>query len=263
MIYRFELRRELTITLIWTAMICAVLLFLLYGFYPIFLESRAVMEKYMASFPPTVAITFGFNLENLFSFESFYGMVYLYESILGGIMISSVSLAVFAREKHFKCSDFLLTKPQTRSKIFWKKLLCCLTLIVIVNIPYAALYLMSYFDYTGTQLTASVVLNVLCLPLTQLVFLSFGVFLAVNLRKIRSAAGLGTEIGIFAFLMSVVHSLTEKEIFKYLSPLFYFNPNTVAETGGYDLSSVATAVILALGLFAVAYWRYTRSDIVM
>jgi ABC-2 type transport system permease protein len=263
MVYRFELRREITAALIWAEVISAVLLLLLYGFYPIFLDSRAAMEGYIAALPPEMVSAFGLNLDDLFSFEGFFGMVYLYESILGGIMISSVTLAVFAREKQNKCSDFLLTKPKTRSKIFLEKLLCCLTLIGIVNIPYAALYLLSYFDDTGAlRLPSSAVLNVLCLPLTQLVFLSFGMFLAVFLRKIRSAAGLGAEIAIFAFLISAVHSLTGKEIFQFFSPLFYFSPHAVAETGGYDISGVATAAVLTLGLSAAAYWKYTKSDLV-
>ncbi|MPM46978.1 hypothetical protein SDC9_93685 [bioreactor metagenome] len=104
-------------------------------------------------------------------------------------------------------------------------------------------------------------LSMLCLFFTQLVFLSFGIFAAVILRRIRSASALGVGIGMFAFLLSIVYSLTEKEIFKYISPLYYFSPNAVAEAGSYDIPCVLPAVALTVGLTAAAYLIYTKADI--
>lgn len=261
-IYRFEIKRQLPNALVWTGIVAAVLWLMVYGFYPVFLDSRAVMEKLFAAFPPEIAAAFGFNFDEMFGFQSFSSMVYLYEGILGGIMAAGTAIAVFAREKQNKCSDFLLTKPQSRPEIFFQKLLCSLTLIGILNIPYLALFTISYFHYSdASALTSAIVLSALCLPLTQLVFTAFGIFAAVFLRRVRSASGIGAGIGLFAFLMSAVYSMTEKEVFKFISPLYYFSPNTVTETGSYDIDCVITAVIVAFTLSAAAYIKYIKADV--
>lgn len=260
MIYRFELKRQLGGTLLWAFALAGVLWLLVYGFYPIFLECRPIVEEYIAAFPAGFAEAFGFDLDDLFGFDSYYNLVYLYEALLGAIMISTTALGVFAREKREKCVDFLMTRPVGRGEIFFQKLLCCLTLMVIADGPYLALYLLSHYQKTG-GFDRVTWLSMLCLPLTQVVFLSVGMFAAVFLRRIRSAAGLGTGIGMFAFLLSVVHSLTEKEAFRFLSPLFYFSPETVVKTGGYDPACVALASALIVTLTGAAYVRWTRQDL--
>lgn len=261
-VFRFELKKQLASAFIWTGVITAVLWLMLYGFYPVFLSSREAMENMLASFPAGVAAAFGFDLDDMFSFKSFSGMVYLYEGILGAIAAAVTAIAVFAREKQSKCMDFLLTKPLSRSEIFLQKLLCCFVIVAMINIPYIALFSASFIDYTGaTTLSGAIALSVLCLFFTQLVFLSIGIFAAVFIRRIRSSSGLGTGIGIFAFLLSIVHSLTELEIFKFFSPIYYFSPASISETGGYDAATVITAVILIIVLTGAAFVRYTKSDV--
>lgn len=262
MIYRFEIKRQLMNALIWAFVILAVFSLLVYGFYPVFLDCRPILEEYIASFPPGIAKAFGFDLDDLFGFESYSGMVYLYVSVLGAIMISSAAISVFAREKKEKCRDFLMTKLVRRGVAFGKKLLCCLTLIGIVSVPYMALYLYRACDSREAHaVTATMWLNAMSLPLTQLLLMSIGIFTAVFLRKVRSAAGLGMGIGMFAFLLSAVFSLTEKEGLKYVSPLYYFSPNAVAKSGGYDPACVALAAVLFLTLLIASFVKYTREDL--
>lgn len=260
-VYCFELKKQLAGALIWAVVIAAVLWLMLYGFYPIFLDSRQAIEGMLEGFPPGFAEAFGFNLDDIFSFESFSGMVYLYESVIGAIMASVTAISVFAREKRSKCADFLFTRPLSRNSVFLQKLLCCLTMLIIVNIPYLIIFARGYRYYEADPAGTDIVLSALCLPLTQLVFTAFGIFAAVFMKRVRSASGLGTVIGIFAFMLSMIYSLTEKEYFKFISPLFYFSPNSVAETGGYDLPCVVVAAVLTVGLTAAAYVKYVKADV--
>lgn len=260
-IYRFELKKQLPDTLIWTGVIAAVAALMIFGFYPIFGDSRQVIEEMLSSFPAGFAEAFGFDLDDIFSYQSFSGMLYLYVSLLGAIMISGSSVSVFAREKRNKCSDFILTKSQTRSEIFIQKLLCCLTSLLPVNILYSAVWFAGYFYFEQGDITLQAFLIAVCPFLTQLVFLSIGMFVAVFLRRIRSAAGLGAAIGVFAFLLSMVYSLTEIEAFRFISPLFYFSPIAVTETGGYDVSTAITALLLIVVLAVAAYCKYTKADV--
>ena len=261
MIYRFEMKKQLANTLIWSGVISLVLLLLIYGFYPIFLDSCEIMEQYMAGFPPEMLVVFGFNADDMFSFQSFSGMVYLYESVLGAIMIASCAVAVFGREKKDKCRDFLMTKPVVRGRIFVQKLLCCLTLILTVAVPYMVLYRVGYMRYSDGSSGTRVFLSALCLPLTMLVFMSFGIFAAVFMRRVRSESGAGVSIGLFAFLLAALHSLTEKDALKFISPLYYFSPETVIKQGGYSTATALTACAVIAAFIAAAYIKFTREDI--
>lgn len=260
MIFRFEGKRQLTGALIWAAVLALVLWLMLYGFYPLFLDCRPIVERYIAAFPEGFATAFGFNLDDLFGFASFYNLVYLYEALLGAILAATLSLAVFGREKKEKCADFLMTKPVGRAAIFFQKLLCCLSLLILTDIPYLALYLISLRHF-GSEITAAAWLGAFCLPLTQLLFLAAGVFAAVFLRRVRSAAGLGASIGMFAFLLSVVHSLVEKDGLQFVDPLFYFSPKVVFQYGRYDVPCAALALVLTGALVGAAYCKYTREDL--
>lgn len=259
-IFRFETRRQLRNTVTWTAVIVVVLWLMLYGFYPLVVNSRTAMEEMLASFPPGVLAAFGINMDDVFAFAGFSRMVYLYDALLGAIMATGTAAAIFAREKQNKSSDFLLTKPLSRSEIFVQKLAACLTLIGVLNIPYVAVYTASYLHYTGS-VTRPDLLTILCLFLMQLVFVSFGIATAVFMRRIRSSSATGVSIGMFAFLLSMVYSLSEKDVFRFISPLSYFNPDAVFKTGRYDMPSVATAIVLMLGMTAAAYVRFTTADV--
>ena len=262
MVFRFELRRQLPGAAVWALAVCGVLAMMLFWFYPLFLDSRGAVEQMLASFPPQAAAALGFAVDDIFRFDTFAGLVYLYDGLLAAIMACGLGAAVFAREKRSKCTDFLFTRPCPRSAVFAQKLLCCTVLVAGLNVPYIAVFLAGAAHYTGeTRPSATLWLSMLCLFFTQLVFLAFGVFAGVFLRRVRSPAGLGMGVGMFAFLLAAVQSLTEKRAFAYVSPLYYFSPAAVAETGGYDVPCAATGAVLCLALLAAAFVRYTRADV--
>jgi hypothetical protein len=74
-------------------------------------------------------------LDEIFSFGGFYAFCFFYAAVMGAIMASSPGLDLFSREKRAKCTDFLMTKPITRGRLFFAKLLAALTLTVAANIP--------------------------------------------------------------------------------------------------------------------------------
>ena len=245
-IFKFELKKQLPSVLIWTIVILALQWLLIEGFYPVFLDSKVTMQELINGFPPEFLKAFGFNLDDIFSFPSYTSMTFLY-------------LSIFAREKQNKCQDFLFSKPQKRTQIFIQKLLASLVSLIILNIPYLGLFYYSVSKYVG-KIDASLVQNSLGLFFTQLWFMSLAIFLATYLKRIRSSAGMGTSVGLFAFLLSAVYSLTEKEIFKYFAPLNYFSPNAIVMNGSYDLGSVITAVVTFVGLLGLSYYKFIKKD---
>lgn len=259
-VYLFELRRAWKSAALWTAVLLALLIALIAGFYPAFLNSRAEVERALSNFPPEFAAAFGMQLDNLFSYAGFYTFCFLYLSLLGTIMAASLGLDMFAREKRAKCTDFILTKPRTRGGIFAAKLLSVLTLLAIANVLYVAVSLILCRAY-GQESMGRAALAALALFFTQLVMLSVAVAAAVFMRRVRSVSANATMIGFGGFLLTALHSLLEDDALRYIAPYKYFSVSLAFFEGRFETPYVLTAAAITLVLLAVSYMNYCRDDV--
>jgi ABC-2 type transport system permease protein len=261
-VFRFELRRAWLGAALWTLIILALLGGLIAGALPAFMESRAGVESMLGSFPPALAVAFGLQLDNLFSFGGFFAFGFLYYSLFGAIMVSVIGLDLFSREKREKCMDFLLTKPRTRSRLFFEKLLASMTLILLSNALFISAVLSLYRAYASAPLQlGNALLAGSSLLLTELVMFSVAVFAAVFAKRIRSVSGTATAIGFAGFLLSALHSLLEEEKLRYITPFKYFDAAKAFFDGAFEVKYALTGVAVTALLLLAAYLRYTRADI--
>ena len=262
-IYLFELKGTLKSCFWWIFSIIVVLIIFMIAVYPMFQEGSKELIDLFNNFPPEFLKAFGFNnVENLFGIEPFYAFCFTYIGLMSAIMSVFVSVEVFSREKRSKCMDFILTKPIGRFEIYLNKLYACLTVIVLSNIIYAVCTLVIFYSkIDGYKFTVETIQLVLAPFFTQLVFMSFGVFISVMFRKIRSVSALSTSIGIVAFMLSAVINMLEKEYLNYLAPLKYFNPESIIHNGMYDLKLVVFAMILIIAAIFISAKKYCCEDV--
>ena len=261
-VYRFELRRAWLGALIWTLVLTALLIGLIAGALPAFLESRLAVESMLGNFPPAFRAAFGMQMDNLFSFGGFYAFGFLYYSLFGAIMASGIGLDLFSREKREKCMDFLLTKPRGRSKLFLEKLLAALTLLLSSNAVFIGASLALYRAYAPAPLQMGhALLAASSLLLMELLFFSIGAAIGVFAKKVRSVSGIANAIGFAGFLLSALHSLLEEEKLRFITPFKYFDVSKAFFDGSFDVNYALTGAAITLLLLCAAYARYTRADI--
>lgn len=260
-IYIFELRAQLKSFFIWTISILVVYLLFMSGLFNVLMDSRNTVEKAIEGFPPAFAAAFGVHVEKFFTFGGFYGFIFSYIALFGAIMAVSVSVSVFSREKRSKCVDFLLSKPVSRARIFISKLLAVLTVLLVMNILFVLISVIT-FSSSGTEGTApGRLLWASCaLFFTQLVFVAIGMVFAVFARKVRSVSSVATAFGFGGFILSALHGLLEKEYIRFIAPLKYFETPSVFETGGYEVKYVVTAVIVVIACAGLSYFGFTKND---
>ena len=226
------------------------------------MDSRAGVESMLGSFPPALAAAFGLQLDNLFSFGGFFSFGFLYYSLFGAIMVAVLGLDLFSREKREKCMDFLLTKPRTRSRLFFEKILAAMTLILLSNALFISAVLSLYRAYAPAPLLlGNALLAASSLLLTELVLFAVAVFTAVFARKIRSVSATATAIGFAGFLLSALHSLLEEDKLRYITPFKYFDAAKAFFDGAFEVKYAITGSVITLALMLAAYIRYTRADI--
>ena len=260
-VYRFELRRTIGSAASWTAVLLALLIGLMRAVYPVFSASRADVEQVLAGFPPEFAAAFGVSMDDMFSYGGFYAFGALYLTLLGTIMASVLGIAIFAREKRAKCTDFLLTKPMTRGALFRQKLLAALTPLFLANVLYAIATLWLYRAAGGTRVpVGNVLLASSALLLTQILMLSVAVTAAVRFRRVRSVSGLAMAIAFGAFVLSALQSILKEEALRFVTPYRYFDVTTAFFDGRFEARYALTAALVIAALMAVSYAVYCRRD---
>ena len=261
-VYRFELRRTVGSAASWTAVLLALLIGLMRAVYPVFTASRADVERVLAGFPPAFSAAFGISLDDMFSYGGFYAFGALYLTLLGTIMASALGIAIFAREKRAKCTDFLLTKPMTRGALFRQKLLAALTPLLLANVLYVLVTLWLYRTAGGTRVpVGNVLLTSSALFLTQIVMLSIAVTAAVLFRRVRSVSGLAMAIAFGAFVLSALQSLLKEEALRFVTPYQYFDVTTAFFDGRFEARYALTAALITAALMAVSYAVYCKRDV--
>ncbi len=254
-IYKFESKKQILTAIIWAVIIIGFLAGLMLAVFPAYSESKTDVMKVLAGFPPAFAAAFGMNIENLFSFGGFYSFSFSYISIIGGVMATYLAIDSFSRESRSKCSDFLLTKPISRSSIFVQKLLSGLTLLVATNAVYIFVCMA-----IGKSNDTDMLLASLSLFLTQLVFYAMGVLYASLAKKVRSVSGAATVFGIAAFILSALINILEEQKLRYITPLKYFDPFSVFADGGYETKYAVTGILVIIICITLSYLRFIKSD---
>lgn len=260
-IFFFEIKSYLRSAIGWMLSIIVILMLLMLGMFPMYMDAAEEVQKILENFPPAFAQAFGIAIESMFSFGGFYNFSFGYISLLGGVMAASFAITVFAREKKSKSMDFLLSKPVSRNQIFFMKLSACLALLADCNIIYILLFIGVYnAQGDGAISTGRVILAAAGLFFTQMIFLALGVLYAILAKRIRSISGTATIIGLAAFILSSMANVLDEKKMDYIAPLKYFEPERIFEGENYEVGFVIAAGIIFIVSIAVAYTKFVKSD---
>lgn len=258
----FEIKSALRSSIIWVVSLVALFALLMLSVYPLYSDAVDEVTAIMDNFPPEFAAIFGMHLADIFSYGGFYNFAFLYLALVAAIMASSLSMAVFAREKRSKSLDFLLTKPVSRQGIFMKKLLSCFIIITGTNVIYVLCGVFMYWaDGEKAYSMGTYILALLGLYFTQIVFMAFGIAYATFARKVRSVSGAATAFGFGAFILSAITNLMEDKNLDFLAPLKYFQPMEVLDHGAYKVALILAAVVVVGACIGASYAKFSKNDI--
>ena len=176
-------------------------------------------------------------------------------------MASILGLDLFAREKRAKCTDFLITKPMSRSDLFKAKILAGLTQLILTNVLYIIVSVILYHSVGQDASTGRVVLASSALFFTQLVIYAVSVLTAVCAKKIRSTSGSAMAICFGGFVLSALHSILHEDALRYITPYKYFDVLLAYSEGRFETPYVITAAVVTVMMLLISFVKYCRSDI--
>lgn len=257
-IYLFELKNQIKSTLLWSVGFIVLMIVLYQGVYPVFNSSLQDIIQAISNMPPEFTKAFSFDLNSMADFGGFYEFVFAYFSLMGAIMASSCALSIYAREKKVKCVDFLLTKPVSRTSVFFQKFFAGLTLLVGFNCIYVIIT--TFFGMHYGKSLEEMLLASSMMFLTQCFFYALGVLVANFLRRVRSVSNIATTLGFIGFILSAIYNILEIKSMRYVAPLKYFDPmQFFTPTTGETVVMIFGLCLLLLFL-GVSYMKFKQED---
>ena len=259
-VYRFELRRLLISSLVWTVALCAI--FWAFSLlFPSFHSASAQLTQMLDNFPVQMREAFNMDIANMFTLNGFFAFYSMYVMLASAIMACYFGVSIFAREKIAKTNDFLLTKPEGRAGMFLQKLAAGWTALAGINIVFVGFLLFMYnvMDHTGSSYTVYALL-VFALVIIQLMMFSIGAAFATFMPKVKVPSGIAAGIGFGFFIAGMVYGLTKDNLIRFIAPFQYLDSHFIMSNSRYDWPWLGLCVaVIVVPLIASLAW-YMRKD---
>ena len=260
-IFKRELRANLRSLLIWGGVSIALIVLAISKFSAY--EGNPEMIEILDSMPAPLLEAFQMNTFNLTTITGFYGVMFIYFSLIATISAAMWGSDVISKEERDKTVEFTLTLPITRQKLITGKILaamvnCILLLLIIWG---ASLVASSRYE-PGSEFYNFLALSMVALFIIQMVFLAVGFFLGCSMKNYKRAGAVAISILLGTYFLSIISGLNENlEFLKFFSPFTYFDPAKLL----YESTIDVTYVLLSLAIIAIltvgGYYTYARRDL--
>ncbi len=254
----FRLARNSLIT--WAIALLAVsLLFVM--IYPAFSHDIEASRKLLANLPAQARAALGLSLDTFGSFLGFYAYILIYISLAAAVQGMNLGLMCLGREVTSGTTDFLLSRPVSRTKIFVSKVSAAIGVLIVTDVlltsgvfaVVAGLKVATFNGMTFILLNASVLL-------LQVIFMSLGVIITQIFGRIRSTLSVSLGVCFGFFGLSLLAGFTGDKLLRWITPFQYFNHADIAKTGSFEVKYLALAAsVIVISLF-ISWLIYTRHD---
>jgi ABC-2 type transport system permease protein len=226
-------------------------------------QGNPEMLEVLDSMPPAILETFRFNTFNLTTITGFYGVMFIYFSLIATISAAMWGSDIISKEERDKTVEFTLTLPITREKLITGKILAAVVnCIALLGIIWAA-SLVAVAQYEpDSAFYEFLALSMLAVFIIQMVFLAVGFFLGCSMKHHKRAGGAALSILLGTYFLSVVSGLNENlEFLRFLSPFTYFDPAKILNESTIEVSYVLLSLVIIAALVVGGYYTYARRDL--
>jgi ABC-2 type transport system permease protein len=259
-----ELRRNIFSLIIWTIVI-TLLITVTMSVYRTFMENQSKITG-MLSIIPKGALQFKgiSNFNDLLSVLGFYAANnVIYMMVLGSIYAIVLSSNILLKEEYDKTAEYLLTRPVTRSEIFFSKLAVISLNIFILNLitSLAGFICMELVKKGPFSIKAFLILSFYTLLLNFL-FATAGLFLSSLVKRAKPITTSCIGLVLIFYFIYTISKITES-IAKigYLSPFRYVDMNVISPDYRLDLFHTTYFAGIGILLIVLSYRIYRRKDI--
>jgi ABC-2 type transport system permease protein len=261
-IYRHEFFTRLKSVIIWSLSI-TVLIFFFSSMFTIFADQAALMNEFLAKYPPELKAAFGMDRMDLATVLGFYSFVFMFVQLCLAIQASNYGFGLVSIEESELTADFLLSKPVSRAQVLTSKLLAALTSLTITNlVVWAASFIaITLFRGGHEYKPGTLVLLLLSIVIFQLFFLSVGLVVSLLVKRVRSVTPYALALGFGMYVLSAFSGIFGDIKLELVTPFKHIDAASIVQHGAYDAPLVLLNIAVSLIALTICYWLYTRRDI--
>ena len=260
-IIKQELRMGRKSLITWCLSLSGILLLFML-FYPTIFDQLEGFQKIFESFPLEFQKALGFDTLDLTNILSFYQFPFTYILVAGAVQAMNLGVSILSSEVREKTGDFIFVKPVTRHTIVSMKMLAILIQILITNIFIflTALLTISLLSENGYNLKLFTLLTT-SLFFIQIFFASFGLFISVFIKRIRSVLPISMGVVFLFYIIYLLNETLDDWTLKLISPFSYFNLSGIARDMNYDSLYLFLWFILVSLFIFLTFKLFSRKDL--
>jgi ABC-2 type transport system permease protein len=259
-----EMKRNAFSLILWTIII-TLLISLTMSLYRTFIENQSNILG-MMNLVPKGALQFKgiSNFNDLLSVMGFYtANNVIYMMLLGSIFAIVLSSNILLKEEYNKTAEYLLTRPLTRSEIFFSKLAVVCFDVFLLNMitALAGFICMELVKKEAFSIGAFLILSLYTL-LLNLLFGAIGIFMSTLVKRAKPITTFSIGLVLFFYFIYTLSKITvSASKIGYLSPFKFVNIDAINPDYKLDFWNLFYFTGVSLILIGISYRLYNRKDI--
>jgi ABC-2 type transport system permease protein len=259
-----EMRKNALSLILWTIVI-TLLISVTMSVYRTFFENQSKVMGMMSLVPKSALQFKGIsNFSDMLSVLGFYSINnVIYMMVLGSIFSIVLSSNILLKEEYHKTAEYLLTRPVTRSEVFFSKISVVALHILLLNMvtALAGFICMELVKNGPFSIKAFLILSLYTF-LLNLLFGAIGLFMSTLVKRPKpiTTFSIGLVL-IFYFIYTISKITVSASKIGYLSPFKFANTEAINPAYNLNLWNLLYFVGLTLILTRFSYRLYKRKDI--
>ena len=222
------------------------------------------MLAILDAMPPALLDGLSMRSFNLTTLSGFYGLIFIYFSLMGAIAAAMWGSDIITKEERGKTVEFSLVLPVSRSKVITAKALAALVNCIVFVLFTWGVSLVAVQHYNPDQASCtSLALEMQAMVVIELIFLAVGLLLGCAMKQYKRSGS--TAVGDHPDHLLHVHPLGDERepgFLKYFTPFKYFDAGELFRTGQMDSTYLMISAAIIVVCVAAGYWIYNRRDLV-
>ena len=262
-IFKYEMKQLRGSILIWSAVLAVSIFFML----PVYIQmlsnagAMAVNGEFTGN---SFFDAIGTNIEILSTPIGAYSFLTVFVLIAVAVNGMKLGLSIITKEYMYGTTDFLLTKPHSRSRIFVSKLLAASSAVIIIGTAY---FLASWAGMLGGTEGNFEFLPFALIALStifiQLLFLTLGMLVGVVFPHIRTPIVAAVGVAFLTYLFGGFSRKMSYDIVGYFSPYRYFDGTQIIITNGYNSGYMILFIALMLIFTIAGHQIFCKKDVML
>ncbi len=260
-IFKREIKANLKSSIIWSICIIFFIAMSMQKYDALVSTGVKGMMSILNDMPKSLQSIFGMSTLDITTPIGYYGALYIYLLLLAAIHAVMLGTNIIAKEEKDKTSEFLMTKPVTRSNILLYKLIYSVVNILVLNIIIFLSSLIALRIFTSDNLYNVLILLTVGILVVQLLFLSIGIFISsiANNQKKSSTYAMSILLGTF-FLSLIIDVFDKLKVLNIFTPFQYFDAKVIIPDNKLNIFYIIISLIIIIICLIISYNKYKKKD---